>query len=81
MGQDEKKPASERRLFIVGCQGLVATAAKAAVAIANVRALVGVVTRGAVATGGAGGYSASGYNTNKRSDVGYGNGGFGGGRY
>ena len=27
------------------------------------------------------GYSASGYNTNKRSDVGYGNGGFGGGRY
>ena len=32
-------------------------------------------------TTGGGGYSASGYNTNKRSDVGYGNGGFGGGRY
>ena len=27
------------------------------------------------------GYSASGYNTNKRSDVGHGNGGSGGGRY
>ena len=31
--------------------------------------------------GGSGGYSASGYGGNKRSDVGYGNGGFGGGRY
>ena len=28
-----------------------------------------------------GGYSAAGYNTNKRSDVGYGTGGYGGGRY
>jgi RNA recognition motif-containing protein len=31
--------------------------------------------------GGAGGYSAAGYNTSKRSDVGYGSGGQGGGRY
>ena len=31
--------------------------------------------------GGAGGYSPSGYTANKRSDVGYGNGGYGGGRY
>ncbi|MFM9926009.1 RNA-binding protein [Variovorax sp. H27-G14] len=31
--------------------------------------------------GGAGGYSAAGYGASKRSDVGYGNGGFGGGRY
>ncbi|MGJ7609266.1 RNA recognition motif domain-containing protein [Variovorax sp. LT1R20] len=31
--------------------------------------------------GGSGGYSATGYSTAKRSDVGYGNGGFGGGRY
>ncbi|RYF28636.1 MAG: RNA-binding protein [Comamonadaceae bacterium] len=31
--------------------------------------------------GGSGGYSAAGYGGNKRSDVGYGNGGFGGGRY
>lgn len=30
--------------------------------------------------GGSGGYSAAGYSV-KRSDVGYGNGGFGGGRY
>lgn len=32
-------------------------------------------------SGGSGGYSAAGYGGNKRSDVGYGNGGFGGGRY
>ncbi|RYF71602.1 MULTISPECIES: RNA-binding protein [unclassified Acidovorax] len=31
--------------------------------------------------GGSGGYSPSGYTANKRSDVGYGNGGYGGGRY
>lgn len=31
--------------------------------------------------GGSGGYSAAGYGGNKRADVGYGNGGFGGGRY
>ena len=31
--------------------------------------------------GGAGGYSAAGYNAGKRSDVGYGTGGYGGGRY
>ena len=30
---------------------------------------------------GSGGYSATGYSAAKRSDVGYGNGGFGGGRY
>jgi RNA recognition motif-containing protein len=30
---------------------------------------------------GSGGYSAAGYNTSKRSDIGYGTGGFGGGRY
>lgn len=31
--------------------------------------------------GGSGGYSAAGYNTTKRSDIGYGTGGYGGGRY
>lgn len=31
--------------------------------------------------GGSGGYSAVGYNTTKRSDIGYGTGGYGGGRY
>jgi RNA recognition motif-containing protein len=31
--------------------------------------------------GNSGGYSAAGYGAPKRSDVGYGNGGFGGGRY
>lgn len=30
---------------------------------------------------GSGGYSSQGYNTSKRSDIGYGNGGYGGGRY
>lgn len=33
------------------------------------------------AGGSAGGYSAAGYNTSKRADVGYGTGGHGGGRY
>ncbi|CAN7162083.1 RNA-binding protein [Acidovorax sp. LjRoot129] len=31
--------------------------------------------------GGSGGYSPAGYGAEKRSDVGYGNGGYGGGRY
>ncbi len=31
--------------------------------------------------GGGGGYSAAGYGAKPRSDVGYGNGGYGGGRY
>jgi RNA recognition motif-containing protein len=30
---------------------------------------------------GSDGYSAAGYNTSKRSDIGYGTGGYGGGRY
>nr|WP_296337671.1 RNA-binding protein [uncultured Acidovorax sp.] len=45
------------------------------------RSIVVNLARPRETTGGAGGYSASGYNTNKRPDVGYGNGGFGGGRY
>jgi hypothetical protein len=32
-------------------------------------------------SGSGGGYSAAGYSAAKRSDVGYGTGGFGGGRY
>jgi RNA recognition motif-containing protein len=36
---------------------------------------------GGGAPGGAGGYSSAGYGGNKRSDVGYGTGGHGGGRY
>ena len=31
--------------------------------------------------GGGGGYSENGYSASKRADVGYGNGGYGGGRY
>jgi len=31
--------------------------------------------------GGSGGYSAAGYSAPKRSDIGYGTGGYGGGRY
>lgn len=45
------------------------------------RSIVVNLARPRETTGGAGGYSTSGYNTNKRSDVGYGTGGFGGGRY
>ena len=65
--------------------------ANAEVAQAAIRALHGMsvdgrsivvnLARPRETTSAAGGYSASGYNTNKRSDVGYGNGGFGGGRY
>ncbi|MDP3230412.1 MAG: RNA-binding protein [Acidovorax sp.] len=47
------------------------------------RSIVVNLARPREATGGgsAGGYSAAGYGGNKRSDVGYGTGGFGGGRY
>ena len=45
------------------------------------RAIVVNLARPREAGGGAGGYSAAGYSTNKRSDVGYGTGGYGGGRY
>ena len=45
------------------------------------RSIVVNLARPRETTGAAGGYSTSGYNTNKRSDVGYGTGGFGGGRY
>ena len=45
------------------------------------RSIVVNLARPRETTGGAGGYSTSGYNTNKRSDVGYGTGGLGGGRY
>ena len=45
------------------------------------RSIVVNLARPRETTGAAGGYSASGYNTNKRSDVGHGNGGSGGGRY
>ena len=45
------------------------------------RSIVVNLARPREASGGAGGYSAGGYNTGARSDVGYGTGGFGGGRY
>ena len=45
------------------------------------RAIVVNLARPREATGGAGGYSAAGYGAAKRSDVGYGTGGYGGGRY
>ena len=44
------------------------------------RAIVVNLARPREQGGGAGGYSAAGY-AGKRSDVGYGNGGYGGGRY
>ena len=45
------------------------------------RAIVVKLARPREGNRGAGGYSANGYGGNKRSDVGYGSGGFGGGRY
>ena len=45
------------------------------------RSIVVNLARPREATGGAGGYSAAGYGAAKRSDVGYGTGGYGGGRY
>ena len=45
------------------------------------RSIVVNLARPREAGGGSDGYSAAGYSANKRSDVGYGNGGFGGGRY
>ncbi len=45
------------------------------------RSIVVNLARPREASSGPGGYSPAGYAVNKRSDVGYGNGGFGGGRY
>lgn len=45
------------------------------------RSIVVNLARPREATGGAGGYSPAGYGAAKRSDVGYGSGGYGGGRY
>ncbi|MGY8560571.1 RNA recognition motif domain-containing protein [Paracidovorax citrulli] len=45
------------------------------------RSIVVNLARPREANGGPGGYSPVGYAVNKRSDVGYGNDGYGGGRY
>ncbi|WP_298925153.1 RNA-binding protein [uncultured Ramlibacter sp.] len=45
------------------------------------RAIVVNLARPREANSGSGGYSSAGYSAGKRSDVGYGTGGFGGGRY
>jgi len=45
------------------------------------RAIVVNLARPRESGGGSGGYSANGYSAGNRSDVGYGNGGHGGGRY
>lgn len=45
------------------------------------RAIVVNLARPREAGAGAGGYAAKGYTASTRADVGYGNGGFGGGRY
>jgi len=45
------------------------------------RAIVVSLARPREATGGASGHGAGGFTASKRADVGYGNGGFGGGRY
>ncbi|GAA0749092.1 RNA-binding protein [Ideonella azotifigens] len=45
------------------------------------RSIVVSLARPREATGGAGGHGAGGFTASKRADVGYGNGGYGGGRY
>ena len=45
------------------------------------RSIVVNLARPREANGGGGGYSEGGYSASKRADVGYGNGGYGGGRY
>jgi hypothetical protein len=45
------------------------------------RSIVVNLARPREEAGGAGGYSAAGYSAGKRSDVGDGTGGYGGGRY
>lgn len=45
------------------------------------RSIVVSLARPREASKDSGGYSAGGYTANKRSDIGYGTGGFGGGRY
>lgn len=45
------------------------------------RSIVVNLARPREASGGGGGYSEGGYSASKRADVGYGNGGYGGGRY
>ena len=45
------------------------------------RSIVVNLARPREAGGGSAGYSAAGYSANKRSDIGYGTGGYGGGRY
>jgi RNA recognition motif-containing protein len=45
------------------------------------RSIVVTLARPREASTGSNGYSANGYTASKRSDVGYGTGGFGGGRY
>ena len=47
----------------------------------DVRSIVVNLARPREEGSGAGGYSAAGYSVGKRSDVGYGTGGYGGGRY
>jgi RNA recognition motif-containing protein len=45
------------------------------------RSIVVNLARPREESGGSGGYSAAGYGLGKRSDIGYGTGGYGGGRY
>ena len=72
------------------CEGFVemasAEVAQAAISALNGmsldgRAIIVNLARPREASSGAGAYSAAGYGAAKRSDVGYGTGGYGGGRY
>jgi len=70
----EMASAEEAQAAITGLNGVSVDGRAIVVSLARPR-------ESSHGAGGAGGYSSAGYNTNKRSDVGYGTGGHGGGRY
>ena len=71
----EMASAEDAQAAITGLNGVSVDGRAIVVSLARPR------ESGGGAPGGAGGYSPAGYGGNKRSDVGYGSGGQGGGRY
>jgi len=80
---DRESGRSKGFAFVEMASAEVAQAAIAALNGMSVdgRSIVVNLARPREEGSGSGGYSATGYSASKRSDVGYGNGGFGGGRY
>lgn len=70
----EMASAEEAQAAITALNGLSVDGRKIVVSLARPR-------EASKSSGSGGGYSAEGYRASKRTDVGYGTGGFGGGRY